>query len=325
MGPFIIILKVILLNKLTHYAKLKFQSIIIMVALTNKMSNSCMRLRLFMIACVIATGLAKCRCHGTFEVCEKSGKSAETCDAFHWGRSHVPSYISTAAARLMGCALIRCYDCDRTNLHFDPRKGEEFWHCAVVSNNGVIAEHVTQNDPDLPGFNSSYGAGLFAGAPISRDGTVAIFKFRVDRPGGYLAIGLREPNYYYDSEGNMHDGKLTTGLPKFRKGSHITVSLGAGELIYSHNGEEVHRSVLPELPEKWENSYTDNARLVCGKFQLCVKLEDAKVTLLGAWIDGIVGDRWASSPGVKHLYPGPSDSAWSRMSSAVWSRMRRSS
>merc|ERR1711964_33363 len=41
---------------------------------------------------------------------------------------------------------------------------------------------------------------------------------------------------------------LTTGLPKLSTGSVMTVSLVAGELIYSHNGKEVYRSVLPDRP-----------------------------------------------------------------------------
>jgi len=321
MGPFIIILKVILLNKLTHYAKLKFQSIIIMVALTNKMSNSCMRLRLFMIACVIATGLAKCRCHGTFEVCTTSGKSEETCDAYHsYGREYQLINFFTAVTGLGKCELTPCTYCDESTLHFDPRRvclcsgtsahdGKQNCelvehrhadHFAILSCNGTCAEHVSQNDPDLPSF-SPYGAYLFVGAPISRDDETVTFKFRVNRLGGHVGIGFSAPNYYYDSEGNMHepgreeygfqDGKLTTGLPKFIKGSEITVSLGSGELIYSHNGKEVHRSVLPELDNKYprcpkcDGNPPQNTCDACdgtgmGKFQLCVRVEDAKVTLL---------------------------------------------
>merc|ERR1711964_716051 len=49
---------------------------------------------------------------------------------------------------------------------------------------------------------------------------------------GRVGFGLDAPNNYYYSS----------------KGSVMTVSLVAGELIYSHNGKEVYRSVLPDRP-----------------------------------------------------------------------------
>merc|ERR1711964_452699 len=60
-------------------------------------------------------------------------------------------------------------------------------------------------------------------------------------------------------------GRGTTGLPPLAAGSEVTVSLKAGTLTFSHNGEEVHRYTLPEG----------------GPIQLSVPMwGDGKVTLL---------------------------------------------
>merc|ERR1711964_704909 len=81
--------------------------------------------------------------------------------------------------------------------------------------------------------------------------------------------GLTELCYYYSkghvSERGKQQQLTTVPVPPLAAGAKLTVSLKAGELVFAHNGKKVHRYTLPED---------------CGRIQLQLFLDDAKVTLL---------------------------------------------
>jgi hypothetical protein len=197
-------------------------------------------------------GLLQCQCNGTFKVCKKSNKGEDTCDDYHtwWGAA---------------CELKECCYCHLENFHFQP--GETLSeHCAIFDK-GTEAEC-----SDVGGERML----VLAGAPVKKTHLLKNWKtiklkFRVDRIDGSLTVGLFDLNGCELSHGKG----IEAG-----KGSVITVNLwnywaydcGKGLLLtYEVNGEEVFRCDMYDVKTS--------------EFQLCLRLKDAKVSLLEGPLD----------------------------------------